>query len=58
MKFKAWFEKKGILSSYVCCESHLVNVPISTWWIDSGSTIHVATSVQGFLSQRLITKGE
>ena len=26
LKFKAWFEKKGNISSYVCYESHLVNV--------------------------------
>ncbi|KAL0295040.1 UNVERIFIED_CONTAM: Retrovirus-related Pol polyprotein from transposon TNT 1-94 [Sesamum angustifolium] len=27
-------------------------VPDNTWWIDSGSTIHVANTMQGFLSLR------
>ena len=46
-KFKKWLEKKGNLSSIVCYESNMVNVNINTWWIDSGSTIHIANSLQG-----------
>ncbi|KAL6323342.1 hypothetical protein AAG906_029349 [Vitis piasezkii] len=47
-KFKNWLEKKkkgqGMLSEYVCFESNLVNVPLDSWWLDSGATVHVATS--------------
>ena len=42
-KFKKSLEKKGNISSFVCYESNMVNVNIKTWWIDSGSTIHMQT---------------
>ena len=44
-KFQQWLEKKGKPTSYVCYESNMVNVNISTWWIDYGSTIHIANSL-------------
>jgi hypothetical protein len=30
----------------------------STWWIDSGATIHVANSLQGFHMRRTLQRGE
>ncbi|RVW22815.1 Retrovirus-related Pol polyprotein from transposon TNT 1-94 [Vitis vinifera] len=55
-KFKNWLEKKkkgqGMLSEYVCFESNLVNVPLDSWWLDSGATVHVATSLQGIRNLR------
>ncbi|KAL0286530.1 UNVERIFIED_CONTAM: hypothetical protein Scaly_2791000 [Sesamum calycinum] len=51
-KYKKWLEKKGNLISCVCYESNFVKVPDNTWWIDSGSTIHIANTMQGFLSLR------
>ena len=30
----------------------------STWWIDSGVTIHVANSLQGFHTRRTLQRGE
>jgi hypothetical protein len=30
----------------------------STWWIDSGATIHIANSLQGFHTRRTIRRGE
>ena len=55
-KFKNWLEKKkkeqGMLSAYVCFESNLVNVPLDSWWLDSGVTVHVATSLQGIRNLR------
>jgi hypothetical protein len=30
----------------------------STWWIDSGATIHVANSLQGFHTRRILQRGE
>ena len=47
LKFKKWFEKKGNLSSFVCYESIMANVNINTWWIDSGSPIHIVNSLEG-----------
>ena len=51
-KFKKWLEKKRNLSSFVCYETNMVHVNINTWWIDSGSTIHIANSLQGMQNQR------
>ena len=51
-KFKKCLEKKGNISSFVCYESNMVNVNINTWWIDSGSTIHIANSLQGMQNLR------
>jgi hypothetical protein len=31
---------------------------ISTWWIDSGATIHVTNSLQGFTMSRTLSRGE
>lgn len=49
-KYKKLLENKGTLISLVCHESLLVNVPNNTWWIDSGTTIHIANTMQGFLA--------
>ena len=52
LKYKKWLEKKGNLISLVCYESNLIDSHHNTWWIDSGTTIHVANIMQGFLSLR------
>jgi hypothetical protein len=39
-------------------ESLYVQYSKSTWWIDSGETIHVANSLQGFRSTRTIQRNE
>lgn len=46
-KFKNWLDMKGIQLSFVCYESNLTDVGHNTWWIDSGSTIHVSNTLQG-----------
>ena len=38
-------EKKGNLISLVCHESFFVETPNNTWWVDSGSTIHIFNSM-------------
>ncbi|TXG49740.1 hypothetical protein EZV62_025615 [Acer yangbiense] len=42
----------GTPLALVCSESNLVDVPVNSWWVDSGATIHVTNSVQGFRSKR------
>jgi hypothetical protein len=32
--------------------------PSYSWWIDSGATVHVANSLQGFRSSRRLPKGQ
>ena len=36
----------------------MVHISYNTWWIDSGTTIHVANTMQGFLNQRKPTESE
>ena len=51
-KFQKWLEKKGKPISFVCYESNMVDVIYNTWWIDSGSTIHVSNTLQGMRNLR------
>ena len=48
--YKAWLAKKGkIISNTVfSLEVNLVNINPQSWWIDSGSPIHITNSLQGF----------
>ena len=39
-------------------ESLYVKYSKSTWWIDSGATVHVANSLQGFCSTRTTQRSE
>jgi hypothetical protein len=39
-------------------ESLYVQYAKSTWWIDSGATVHVANSLQGFRSTRTTQRKE
>ena len=52
LKFQNWLEKKGNPTSFVCYESNMVNVNTNTWWIDSGSTVHISNSLQGMQNLR------
>ena len=44
-KFQKWLADKGNAISFVCYESNMVNVNVNTWWINSGSTIHISNSL-------------
>jgi len=44
-RFYKWLEKKGKSISSICYEPNMASVNINTWWIDSGSTIHIANSL-------------
>ena len=47
--FKNWLVKKGkIINVFVCVESNLVFIPPQSWWFDTGCSIHITNSVQGF----------
>jgi hypothetical protein len=39
-------------------ESLLLSYVKSTWWIDSGATIHVANLMHGFHTRRILQRGE
>ena len=36
--------------TFVCFEANFTKAPSNTWWIDYGSNVHVANSIQGFLT--------
>ncbi|GKD46042.1 putative RNA-directed DNA polymerase [Tanacetum coccineum] len=57
-KFQEWLYKKGSSFSYVTYESFFINVPSNTYWIDSGSMVHITNLLQGFLSKRMLQKRE
>ena len=51
-KFQKWLEKKGKSISLLCYESNMASVNINTCWIDFGSTIHIANSLQDMQNLR------
>ena len=51
-KHREWLARKGNFNSFVCFESNLTNVCHNTWWMDSGSTIHVSNTLQGMRNLR------
>lgn len=55
LKYKQWLEKKGNIDVLVCYESNFIDTHYNTWLIDSGTTVHVANIMQGFLSLRKLT---
>ena len=52
-KRRAWFEKKDKHLAFVCFESNLTKVSSNTCWIDSGATVHVSNTTQGFMFQTI-----
>ncbi|KAK9072512.1 hypothetical protein SSX86_008946 [Deinandra increscens subsp. villosa] len=56
-KFKEWLAKKGN-HLYMIIESLNINVPSNTWWVDSGSMVHVTNSTQGFLTIRKLERNQ
>jgi len=47
-KYHAWRVKKGMFFTFVYSEVNLASVSRNTWWLDSGATIHISVSMQGF----------
>jgi transposase InsO family protein len=44
--------------AFVCFESNLVDVPLNSWWVDIGASIHVTNSLHGFKSKKRPYDGE
>jgi hypothetical protein len=57
-KFKDWLAKKGNDFNFMIYESFLVDIPLNIWWVDTGASVHIMNSLQGFLSMRMLQKGE
>ncbi|KAK2990326.1 hypothetical protein RJ640_003598 [Escallonia rubra] len=58
LKFREWLEKKCNLSICFCYESYTIDVPLNAWWVDTGVTVHISNSLQGFLSVKKLNKGD
>ena len=43
---------------FVCFETSFVDVPSDTWWLDSGASVHITNTLQGFISKRMPNKDE
>ncbi|KAL6342265.1 hypothetical protein AAG906_006890 [Vitis piasezkii] len=56
--FKAWLEKKGKTQCLVSYESYLVDIPPNSWWIETGASIHITNSLQGYLINKRLSKGD
>lgn len=57
LKYKKWIEKKGNLI-FVYHESNFTKISSNTWWIGSGSRIHIVKTVQRFLNLRKLMRSE
>ncbi|GJT01405.1 putative RNA-directed DNA polymerase [Tanacetum coccineum] len=53
-----WLAKKGIYESFMINESFNINVPINSWWIDSGSMVHIANSLYGFRTIQILERNQ
>ena len=58
--FKAWMVKKGesFPNSVFSLEINILSVNSHTYWLDSGSPIHITTSLQGITKRREPTRSE
>ena len=37
---------------YVCEESNLIEIPANSWWFDTGASMHITNSLNGFEKQK------
>jgi hypothetical protein len=59
--FKASLQMKkseGNVSSLFIIESNLISGPENSWCIDSGASVHVSNSLQGFKGFRKLSEGD
>jgi hypothetical protein len=57
-KFKDWLTKKSNDFNFMICEYLLSDIPLNTWWVDTGASVYITNSLQGFLFVRMLQKGE
>ena len=50
--FKEWLRAKWKADMYVYEESNLIEIPINSWWLDTGSSVHITNSLHGFKKQK------
>ena len=58
VEFLKWMNVRGTDQITFIDESLYLEYSVSTWWIDSGATVHVANSLQGFATRQILLRGE
>src|SRR6266498_3398696 len=58
IKFIKWLARKGNDEVTFIDESFYVNYATNSWWIESGATIHVTNSLQGFVKRKTLRRGD
>ncbi|XP_070017428.1 uncharacterized protein [Nicotiana sylvestris] len=51
-------KKSGNLLAFVYFETSLVHVPLNSWWLDSGATVHVTNDLQDLVSRWKLKEDE
>ncbi|KAB2605750.1 hypothetical protein D8674_005467 [Pyrus ussuriensis x Pyrus communis] len=52
--FKDYVKSKEKEQVLVCVESNLCEVPVDSWWFDTGCSVHITNSLKGFQKQKEI----
>ncbi|KAM1015922.1 hypothetical protein ACFX2A_046661 [Malus domestica] len=52
--FKDFVKSKEKEQVLVCVESNLCEVPVDSWWFDTGCSVHITNSLKGFQKQKEI----
>ena len=52
--FKDYVKSKEKEQVHVCVESNLCEVPVDSWWFDTGCSVHITNSLKGFKKQKEI----
>ncbi|KAB2611500.1 hypothetical protein D8674_019532 [Pyrus ussuriensis x Pyrus communis] len=50
--FKDYVRSKEKEQVLVCIESNLCEVPVDSWWFDTGCSVHITSSLNGFQKQK------
>jgi len=55
-KYTKWLAKRCDFPCLVCSEVNLALIPPHTWWIDTGATIHMSSTMQGCIRSRTLSQ--
>ncbi|KAM1602990.1 hypothetical protein ACFX1Z_029648 [Malus domestica] len=50
--FKDYLKSKGVEHVNVCVESNLIEIPANSWWFDTGCSVHISNSLEGFVKSK------
>ncbi|TQD69871.1 hypothetical protein C1H46_044597 [Malus baccata] len=50
--FQDYLKSKGVEQVNVCVESNLIEIPVNSWWFDTGCSVHITNSLEGFMTSK------